>query len=111
MNNHTKHLSFLFPVPSAFFNNCVKVVKPYEINIHYTLDWRGVVNIEGYAVTPGMCRWIADWVKLEEQMQYAAEHNSKLYRRPGQYNGGHMRPEGVDSYQDIHDQWKRETGY
>lgn len=84
MKDHTKHLSFTFPVDLIFLTEWTKPQLP-EINVHYTLDWRGVVNIEGYTVTPGMCRWITDWVKLEEQMQYAAENNSKLYRRPGDW--------------------------
>jgi hypothetical protein len=84
-NDYTKHLSFLFPVPSTFFKDCVKVTKPFEINVIYTLDWRGVVQVEGYTVTPNMCRWINDWVKLEEELQHAAENNSTGYRVPGDW--------------------------
>lgn len=91
--NHTKHLSFLFPVPAEFFNPCVKVTKPFEINVRYTLDWRGVVALEGYTVTPGMCKWIVGWEQLEDQMQAAAENNSKQYRRPGDWMSKHLPQE------------------
>lgn len=104
-----KHLRFDYPVPSDNLTDW-KGRLPV-IHVQYSLHWNKKVTLDGYTMKPGIAGQITDWVKLEEQMQLATENNSKNYRRPGQYRGGHMRPEGVDSYQDIHDQWKRETGY
>jgi hypothetical protein len=110
MNNDlTKHLSFIYMVPVDFFSPAVRVVKQYGINVRYTLDWRGVVTLDDYNVVPGMAKHIVNWEGLESEMLKAAENNSKQYRKPGQLQGRKMRPEGADSYQDIHDQWKHEV--
>lgn len=83
--DHTKHLSFLFPVDTKFFSEAVRIVTQYEINVHYTLDWRGVVLVQGYTIKPGMACHIIKWEELEDQIQLAAENNSKQYRRPGEW--------------------------
>lgn len=80
MKQHTKHLSFLFPVPASYFNSCVRVIKPFEINVHYTLDYRGVVAIEGFTVTPSMCEWIEGWRELQDELQKAAENNARQFQ-------------------------------
>lgn len=107
-NDLTKHLSFIYMVPVEFFSPAVKVIKQYGINVRYTLDWRGVVALDDYNVVPGMAKHIVNWQGLEDQMLKAAENNSKQYRKPGQFGKGKVRPEGLDTYQDIHDQWSRE---
>jgi hypothetical protein len=107
---NTKHLSFLFPIPDWHFSAAVKIVTPYVINVRYTLHWNKKVDVEAYYIKPGMAQHIINWTKLEQEIQDAAENNSKQYRLPGDYRGGHVRPEGVNAYEDIHDQWKQEVG-
>jgi hypothetical protein len=109
MPHDIKHLSFQFIIPNEFFNISVKVTVPYEITVRYALHWNKKVDLEGYTIKPGMAKWITNWQGMEDQMQAAAENNSKLYKLPGQYGGIKMRPEGLDPYQDIHDQWKMEA--
>jgi hypothetical protein len=112
MTHDIKHLSFQFIIPNEFFNSSVRVTVPYEINICYSLHWNRKVVIDAYYLKPGMAKLIVNWQGLEDQMQAAAENNSKLYKAPGQHKGGYMRPEGLDPYQDMHDQWKMEAkGY
>lgn len=105
--NHTKYLSFLFPVPEKYFSSAVKVVKPFEINVHYSYDWRGVVNIERYSITMGMAQHIVKWNELEEELKLAAENNSKQYRKPGDI--GFFRSLTTDDlYKEINDEAKLE---
>lgn len=85
MSQHTKHLSFLFPVPATYFNSSVVVKKPFEINVHYTLDWRGVVKVERYTITPGMAKHIIKWDELEEELNKAAEHNALQFAERVEY--------------------------
>lgn len=106
---HTSHHSFLFTIPTDFFNASVKVITPYEVNVRYSLDFMGRVELEAYYVKPGMAKRIVGWDELEKQMLAAAEHNSKGKVKPGAHKGRKMRPEGLDPYQDIHDQWKAEN--
>jgi hypothetical protein len=104
-----KHLSFLYPIPRHHFKDGSKVTHLIEINVHYALYWNRKVEVEGYVITPGTAKHINDWDKLEEEIKAAAEHNSKRYRAPGERRTSGMRPEGVEPYQDIHDQWKQEV--
>jgi hypothetical protein len=109
---NTKHLSFLFNIPDEFFSPDADLPRPREINVCYSLHWNKKVDVDAYYLKPGMAKHIVNWQGLEDQMQKAAENNSKLYKLPGQYGGIKMRPEGLDPYQDIHDQWKMEAkGY
>jgi hypothetical protein len=89
MRDHTKHFSFLFPV-DPWFMPAVKVITQYQINVRYTLDWRGVVTLDDYNVKPGMAAHIVRWDLLELAMLKAAENNSKQYRKPGQGGKAHM---------------------
>lgn len=108
MADHTKHLSFLFTVPIEFFNSCVKVKTQYEVMVRYTLNYKGEVALDDYNVKPGMAQHIVNWTGLEEQMFEAAKNNSKSHQIPGTKRGNSIRPEGLNSYDDIHDQWKHE---
>ena len=89
MHDHTKHFSFLFLVDPCYMPN-VKVKTQYEINVRYTLDYRGVVTLNDYNVKPGMAQHIVRWDLLEAEMLRAAENNSKQYRKPGQGGRGHI---------------------
>lgn len=102
---HTKQFTFLFLVDPLYMPN-VKVKTQYEINVVYTLDYRGRVEVIGYTVKPGMAQHIHNWDRLELEMKEAAENNSKGKVKPGDYRG-HMRPEGANPYEDISDEWKR----
>lgn len=83
MHSQTKHLSFLFLVDPRFMP-AVKVTEQYQVNVRYTLDYRGVVTLLDYNVKPGMAQHIVRWDLLEAEMLRAAENNSKDYRKPGQ---------------------------
>ena len=107
MRNYTKHLSFDFPIQTSFLTEWKNPEQPV-IYVRYTLDWRGVVQVEGYTVKPGMAQHIVKWEQLEDEMLKAAENNSKDYRRPGHRSGGRAKQHGNDPYNDIHDQWKQE---
>jgi hypothetical protein len=89
MHSHTKHFSFLFPVDPRFMP-AFKVTQQFQINVRYTLDYRGVVTLEDYNVKPGMAQHIVRWDLLEAEMLKAAENNSAQYRKPGQGGRGHM---------------------
>lgn len=108
MSDYTKHLSFLFIVPNEFFSSMVKVKIPYEINVRYTLNYKGEVALDDYNVKPGMAQHIVNWTGLEEQMFEAAKNNSKSHQIPGTKRGNSIRPEGLKPYDDIHDQWRHE---
>lgn len=81
--DYTKHLSFLFIVPVEFFNSSVRVVTAYEINVRYTLNYKGEVALDDYNVKPGMAQHIVNWTGLEEQVLEAAKNNAKGYKVPG----------------------------
>jgi hypothetical protein len=87
--DQTKHFSFLFLVDPRYMP-AVRVTVQYQINVRYSLDWRGVVTLLDYNVKPGMATHIVRWDLLEAEMLKAAENNSKQYRRPGQGGRGHM---------------------
>lgn len=83
--NNTLHLSFLFYVPLEFFSPAVRIVTQYNINVRYTLDWKGEVTLNDYNVKPGMAQHIVKWDELEEQMLEAAKNNALDYRKPGDW--------------------------
>jgi hypothetical protein len=90
MHSQTKHLSFLFLVDPRFMP-AVEVIEQYTVNVRYTLDFRGVVELLDYNVKPGMAQHIVRWDLLEAEMLKAAENNAKDYRKPGQ--GGRFHTE------------------
>jgi len=77
---NTSFHSFLFIIPAEFFSDAGQKVTPYEVNVRYALHWNKKVDVEAYYIKPGMAKHIVNWDKLEEQMQLAAENNSKQYR-------------------------------
>lgn len=105
---NTKYLSFLFIIPNRHFNAAYKITVPFEINVHYSLHWNKKVDVLTLGIKPGMAKMINDWERLEQEIQDAAENNSKQYRVPGEYGGGHVRQEGVNAYEDINRQWQQE---
>lgn len=82
LTDHTKHLSFDFPVPADFFSPAIRVTVPYVIPVRYTLNYKKEVEVIGYTVKPGMAVHIINWEGLEEKMLEAARNNSKSYRVP-----------------------------
>lgn len=79
------------------------------LHVFYTLDRNGNVEVKGW--TTEAHNHLTVTQELKDQMLYAAKSNAESFKWPVKRCGGRMRPEGVDAYQDIHDQWKRETGY
>lgn len=83
MTHDLKHLRFDYPVPSDNLNDW-KGQLPV-IHVQYSLHWNKRVTLDGYTMKPGIAGQIKDWVKLEEELQHAAENNSKQYRKPGDW--------------------------
>lgn len=91
---HTKHFSFIFPIPD-FYMSSVKVIQQVEANIHYSLDHNGKVDVEGVTLKPGIAQYVDNWPRLEAEIKVAAEHNSKQYRRPGDWMSNKV-PQSID---------------
>lgn len=81
------------------------------LHVFYALHKDGTVEVKGWTTDPGVHNHLTVTQELKDQMQYAAQSNAQSFKWPVKKRRGRMRPEGVDAYQDIHDQWKRETGY
>jgi hypothetical protein len=94
---NTKHLSFLFNIPDEFFSPKADIPRPREVNVCYTLYWNKKVEVDAYYLTPGMAKLIVNWQGLEDEMQKAAENNSKQYRAPGDWMSNQV-PQDVDAH-------------
>lgn len=102
LTDHTKHLSFLFTVPNELFSSAVKIITPYTVNVRYTLNYKGEVELNDYNVKPGMAQHIDNWERLEEQMLEAAKNNAKSYNIPNGKGYFKAMPQpGEDPYWDA----------
>lgn len=86
MNDHTKHLGFLFTVPLEFYNEWADVKTQHEIYVRYTLNWKGELEISGYLLKPGMAKFIKNWEDLEKEILKAAKNNAKDFPVRTEYN-------------------------
>lgn len=75
----------------------------------YTLDQDGTIEIKAYDAGTEVHKLVKDWDNMKEEIMKAARNNSESHRWPAEKRKGRMRPVGLDSYQDIHDQWKSEV--
>lgn len=108
---NTAHLYFDLVIEREYLTKW-KDEKLPSLHIQYTLDRSGNVVVTGWTAESDILKHITVTQELKDQMLAAAKNNSEGHKWPRKRHGRRMRPEGLNPYEDIHDQWRMEArGY